>query len=315
MSEVIASALGPPAVLPLDGLEPRFVEVRLCRPEVQELLREFRRSAAISLPVYRPRPGCASPRFTLRRRALAGSRRPGKPRPVERRNPAVAPHPARRCPGTGPPRPRPRRLRPPPRHGGHAMKRLPTVDFDAFHADLDTVRNRVVRLGRHRQRASSSGSANFFRAVLADGSRVKGMVFPGELVWDDDPPPRANAELVPQGPVTEPCRARLRSGATRRPRDGRRAVPDGCASPASRASGRVCSRSWRPCGDRATRRPRNRREADGAPAIGIEARKGRDQALPGLGAKHESPGPQGHRPPKGNRRSRPWVTARAARGN
>ena len=60
--------------------------------------------------------------------------------------------------------------------------------FEAFAAGRDlapaTVRNRVVRLGRHHQRASPSGSANVFRAVLADGSRVKGMVFPGELVWD-----------------------------------------------------------------------------------------------------------------------------------
>ena len=59
-----------------------------------------------------------------------------------------------------------------------------------------TVRNRVVRLGRHRVRASRSGAANLFRAVLADGSRVEGMVFPGELFGDDDPPPRAKAELV-----------------------------------------------------------------------------------------------------------------------
>ena len=75
--------------------------------------------------------------------------------------------------------------------------------FEAFAAGRGiapaTVRNRVVRLGRHRQRASPSGSANVFRAVLADGSRVKGMVFPGELVWDDDPPPRANASLVGKG--------------------------------------------------------------------------------------------------------------------
>ena len=72
--------------------------------------------------------------------------------------------------------------------------------FEAFAAGRElaagTVRNRVVRLGRHRVRASRSGAANLFRAVLADGSRVEGMVFPGELIWDDDPPPRANAELV-----------------------------------------------------------------------------------------------------------------------
>ena len=75
--------------------------------------------------------------------------------------------------------------------------------FEAFAAGRGiaaaTVRNRVVRLGRHRQRASPSGAANVFRAVLADGSRVKGMVFPGEIVWDDDPPPRANASLVGKG--------------------------------------------------------------------------------------------------------------------
>ena len=75
--------------------------------------------------------------------------------------------------------------------------------FEAFAAGRDlapgTVRNRVVRLGRHRTRASRSGAANLFRAVLADGSRVEGMVFPGELLWDDDPPPRANAGLVGKG--------------------------------------------------------------------------------------------------------------------
>ncbi|MCY4451229.1 MAG: DNA-binding domain-containing protein, partial [Immundisolibacterales bacterium] len=75
--------------------------------------------------------------------------------------------------------------------------------FEAFAAGRDlapvTVRHRVVRLRRHRSRASRSGAANLFRAVLADGSRVEGMVFPGELVWDDDPPPRANASLVGKG--------------------------------------------------------------------------------------------------------------------
>ena len=74
---------------------------------------------------------------------------------------------------------------------GEAYVVAPTC-FEAFAAGRGiapaTVRNRVVRLGRHRQRASPSGAANVFRAVLADGSRVKGMVFPGELVWDDDPP-------------------------------------------------------------------------------------------------------------------------------
>ncbi len=75
--------------------------------------------------------------------------------------------------------------------------------FEAFAAARDlapaTIRNRVVRLGRHRSRASSSGAANVFRAVLADRSRVQGMVFPGELIWDDDPPPRSSASLVGKG--------------------------------------------------------------------------------------------------------------------
>ena len=74
------------------------------------------------------------------------------------------------------------------------------VCFEAFAAGRElapaTVRNCVVRLGRHRTRASRSGAANLFRAVLADGSRVEGMVFRGELIWDEDPPPRSNAELV-----------------------------------------------------------------------------------------------------------------------
>ena len=61
------------------------------------------------------------------------------------------------------------------------------------------MRNRQIRLGRHQQRAWRSGAANLFQAVLADGSRVKGMVFPGELIWDDDPHPRANGELVGKG--------------------------------------------------------------------------------------------------------------------
>ena len=75
--------------------------------------------------------------------------------------------------------------------------------FEAFAAGREfapsTVHSRVVRLGRRRQGASPSGTANVFHAALADGSRVKGMVFPGAPVWDDDPPPRANAELVGKG--------------------------------------------------------------------------------------------------------------------
>ena len=99
--------------------------------------------------------------------------------------------------------------------------------FEAFATGRDlapaTVRNRVVRLGRHRQHASPSGAANVFRAALADGSRVKGMVFPGEIMWDDDPPPRANASLVGKGPVTGPptSNGACRRTAARAPGAGR----------------------------------------------------------------------------------------------
>ena len=71
--------------------------------------------------------------------------------------------------------------------------------FEAFAApeqvDAKTVRNRVVRLGRHRERSSPSGTANTFRAELTDGRRVEGMVFPGDLIWEDDPPPEAGSAL------------------------------------------------------------------------------------------------------------------------
>ena len=72
--------------------------------------------------------------------------------------------------------------------------------FEAITAGRDlvpaTVLDRVVRLGRHPVRALRLGTANLFRAVLADKSRVEGMVFPGELIWDDDPPLWANTEPV-----------------------------------------------------------------------------------------------------------------------
>ena len=71
--------------------------------------------------------------------------------------------------------------------------------FEAFAAieevEPSTVKNRVARLGRHRERSSGSGAANTFRAELADGRRVEGMVFPGDLVWDDDPPAEADGAL------------------------------------------------------------------------------------------------------------------------
>ena len=66
--------------------------------------------------------------------------------------------------------------------------------------------------------------------------------------------------------------------------------------------------------------PESAEPAGGAPAIGIEARKSRDPAPPGLGAKRESPGPTGHRPPKeeagkrsrSHRRSCAWEPMRTS---
>ena len=71
--------------------------------------------------------------------------------------------------------------------------------FDAFarvkNVDAKTVKNQVARLGRHRERKTPSGKANTFCAELPDGRRVDGMVFPGELIWDDKPPPQADGAL------------------------------------------------------------------------------------------------------------------------
>lgn len=59
-----------------------------------------------------------------------------------------------------------------------------------------TIRNPVVRLGRHRKRVPRAGAANLLRVGFSNGRRVEGTVLPGELFWNDGPPPRANAELV-----------------------------------------------------------------------------------------------------------------------
>ena len=81
---------------------------------------------------------------------------------------------------------------------GEAYVVLPD-GFEAFGAleglDAKTVRNQVARLGRHRERKTPSGKANTFRAELPDGRRVDGMVFLGELIWDEDPPPLADGAL------------------------------------------------------------------------------------------------------------------------
>ena len=94
---------------------------------------------------------------------------------------------------------------------GEAYLMAPTC-FEALATRRDvtaaTVRNRVVRLGRRRQCAYRSGSTHVyraFRAVLADGSPVKGMVLLGEFVWEDNPLPCANASLVGKGRWSPPA--------------------------------------------------------------------------------------------------------------
>ena len=71
--------------------------------------------------------------------------------------------------------------------------------FEAYPAEdgvnAKTVRNRVTRLGKHRQRKAGNRAVDEFRAQLGDGRREAGMVFPGELIWEDRPPPALESEL------------------------------------------------------------------------------------------------------------------------
>ena len=73
--------------------------------------------------------------------------------------------------------------------------------FEEFAAqqgvDARTVKNRVARLGLHRTRRCGRGRrADLFHAVLGDGRRVQGMLFPGALFWDGDGPEEGRARLV-----------------------------------------------------------------------------------------------------------------------
>ncbi|MYF30056.1 MAG: hypothetical protein F4029_08420 [Gammaproteobacteria bacterium] len=84
------------------------------------------------------------------------------------------------------------------RIGGEAFVMVPE-GFDAFAAagseESKNVRNRVTRLGRHRLRVWRGRKADEFRAHLEDGRKAKGMVFPGELFWDEDAPPLSKSVL------------------------------------------------------------------------------------------------------------------------
>ena len=76
------------------------------------------------------------------------------------------------------------------------------VDPDCFEAlaaaeslPPKSIRNRVLKLGRHRTRRSAAGRADAFAAELADGRRENGMLFDGELFWDDNAPPASKSVL------------------------------------------------------------------------------------------------------------------------
>ena len=82
--------------------------------------------------------------------------------------------------------------------GGDAYCVRPAC-FEAYapveDVEAGTIKNRVAKLRRHRLRKWERGVANTFRAELPDGRRVEGMLFPGELIWDGNPPPVAGGEL------------------------------------------------------------------------------------------------------------------------
>ena len=85
------------------------------------------------------------------------------------------------------------------RIGAEALAVVP--DCFEGHAALEgvapkTVKNRVTKLGRHRSRASGHGRADLFPAVLGDGRKVRGMLFPGALLWGDDEPEDGPARLA-----------------------------------------------------------------------------------------------------------------------
>ena len=80
--------------------------------------------------------------------------------------------------------------------GGAAFVVVPD-GYEAFKAPdaatPKTVRNRVSKLGRQRRRKWQGRTVDEFRAELADGRRVTGMVFPGGLIWDDREPPASES--------------------------------------------------------------------------------------------------------------------------
>ena len=81
---------------------------------------------------------------------------------------------------------------------GDAFAVLPAC-FEAYAAETEgewkTVKNQVTRLRRHRTRETRSGAASTFTAELADGRLAQGLLFEGDLFWEESPPPAADAVL------------------------------------------------------------------------------------------------------------------------
>ena len=61
---------------------------------------------------------------------------------------------------------------------------------------VKTAKNRVNRVQRHRPQHGHGRVGDRFHAVLGDGRRVHGMLFPGELLWGDDDPEDGSAMLA-----------------------------------------------------------------------------------------------------------------------
>ena len=61
---------------------------------------------------------------------------------------------------------------------------------------VKTVKNRVMRLGLHRMERAGDGAVDLFRAALGDGRVVRGMLFPGRLLWGDKAPETGSATLT-----------------------------------------------------------------------------------------------------------------------
>ena len=61
--------------------------------------------------------------------------------------------------------------------------------------EAGTIKSRVAKLRWYRLRKWERGVGNTFRAEFRDGRRVEGILFPGELIWEDGLPPLAGAEV------------------------------------------------------------------------------------------------------------------------